>query len=44
MVMIDNVNIMKKVFRVFIFLSVVSLCSYGVISCEPEKPVTPIIL
>ena len=41
--MIDNVNIMKKVFRVFIFLSVVSLCSYGVISCEPEKPVTPII-
>lgn len=40
---IDNVNIMKKVIRIFIVLSVVSLCSYGVISCEPEKPVTPII-
>lgn len=34
---------MKRALRLSIIIGVISIFSYGTISCEPEKPVTPII-
>ena len=34
---------MKRALRLSIIIGVISIFSYGIISCEPEKPVTPII-